>query len=243
MAKTKAEAIEQVRRLLKLGESANENEAASAVAMAARIMERYRIEAATLDEGDDDQAEPEECRDWEDPLGKAGAVWRAGLATALSIPNGCQVYRIGGALKIIGTASNVQTVRYLFAYCVAEVDRHARRRSGNGRTWLNNYRHGCVDAIRAAIQAERVAVREQMRAEAATAGALVKIDQALVRVDQERLDAVRFGRVKVGRRSAGRSSHRSDPGARATGRHDGKGIYPGGGSRGGQVGAGTRRLN
>lgn len=237
---THDEALKRVRKLLALAQSDNEYEAALALGRANALMERHRIEAAALDDSPEAD-EPVEV--WDDPLDeKARATWKWRLAHNLAKANGCALYVNKGAIIITGRASNVKTVRYLYRYCIRSIDSLARvKGKGNGRTWMNNYRIGCVEAIGAAIKAERDAERAKLRE--ATAGdsmALVRIDNAIARVDSEVKSADHFMRSKIRLVSGRGSSFRHDGSGRAAGRSDGAGIY-GSGSRG-AVGAGTRRI-
>lgn len=238
---TQEDVLRKVQALLKLGESDNPNESAAAIAMAQRLMDEHAISEAMLSaEGGQSDEPDEEVQDWADPIGKAGASWRGQLSMALATPNGCLSYRRGKGLHIIGRASGASQVRYLFSYCEREIDRLAARNGGNGRTWLNNFRHGCVDAIRDAIQREQRALRDKLRADAAGTMALVPLQNAIARVDGYKREAELFGRVNLRLRSGGQSSYRGDQGARQSGRQAGAGIYPGGDSR--QVGAGRRAI-
>jgi len=234
------EILEKVKKLLALGQSENEHEAALAVARAQALMEKHSISEAMLQL---DGAEPEEeIQPWADPLfaGKVGS-WRYRLGDVLAEANGVKVYKSGKSLKVIGRASDVQAVRYLFGFCLREIDRIAKARAaGNGRTWANNFRIGCVDAIREAIKKEREAQREQMRGAVADANALVKLDSAIAKIDSRHAQAWALGREKLRLRTFWSGSGRVDPSARAQGREAGRGIYPAGGVR--RLGSGHRRI-
>jgi hypothetical protein len=240
--------LRKIRGLLKLGESDNPNEAASAAAMAARLMERHSIEAAAL-ELSADQAEPEEpLQKFNEPIGKSGS-WRYRLADALASANGCIIYRTGSELLIAGRATGAEKVRYLFAYCEREIDRLARRNTrGEGRTYANNYRIGVVGAIKQAIHDEREALRADMRTDAAerdqaSAGgtsALVAVDNAIARVDNQTAEATRWAYKALRLTSSRGSSSRGNPSARSHGKSDGAGVYPG--SSSGSIGSGARQL-
>lgn len=235
------EAISKVRKLLALSESDNIHESALALGRAQAIMERHRIDAAMLDEGDNDGDSDEEITRWEDPLDNTRDVWRGVLAVTLTKANGCYTYRSDHDKIIIGTATNAGTVRYLYAFCVREIIRLAAKQKGNGRTWLNNYRHGCVDAIRQAIKSEREALHSKIREEAPTESALVVINSALAKVDNESALAEQITREMVPGLCKSSSNSRVNHSARAAGRRDGAGIYPGSGARTG-IGSGAKRL-
>jgi hypothetical protein len=244
MAKSREQIMSQINKLLALGESDNENEAASAIAMAQSLMDRHKIEAAQLSEAD--QSEPEEeVMDWEDPLDKTWDHWRRNLAGAIARANGCFIFIATQAdrsithTKIIGRATNVSTVRYLFGYCKNEIDRLSARKRGNGRGWKNNYRLGCVDAIETAIKLEQDALRSEMRAGAGSE--LMVINNAIAKVDNECKEVRAWADRKYNFGKGSRSTAARNAGARAQGRTDGKGIYPGGGGSK-KLGGGVRRI-
>ncbi len=235
---THEEAIDKVRKLLALSESDNEHESAAAMGHAQAIMEKYRIDAAILATEEGEEREP--IQQWEDPLEhNSNAVWRAVLASILAKANGCSIFKNRKTVVIVGTATSAGTVRYLYAYCVAEVERLASLNKGNGRTWLNNYRHGCVDAISTAINRERDALRSKMRADAGSA--VMVIDNALALIDQDSTDARNYAASKNKLRTTSASS-RANAEARAAGQRDGANIYPGSGSRT-ALGVGTKRIS
>ena len=234
--------LRKIRGLLKLGESNNPNEAASAVAMAARLMERHAITEAAVELSEVAPEMAEEIKSFEEPLGVSGS-WRSRLAVALARANGCSTWRSGNQLRIIGRPSGAEKVRYLFAYCSHEIDRITRRNTrGEGRTYANNYRVGMVDAIDEAIKKERLAVRTEMRVEAAERGpsALVVIDNAIAVIDRGHSESKEYGRKTLGLVSGRRSSARYDADARGAGKIAGASVYPGG--TGGKLSGGTRQL-
>lgn len=221
---------DKIRKLLRLGESPNANEAAAAIAKAQALMQQYRIEAAMLEEP---TAPKEEVRAWEEPIETVAGTWRSRLVVYLSRANGCFVYHSPRrGLIAVGTASNVNALRYLYGYCVQEIDLLTRKYSGNGRTWSNNFRVGCTDGIRDAIAAERERMLSEMRAaaQARTAQdsrALMIVNNAIVKVEQETVEAERYMRSKMRLVSRRACKPIYDAGARATGRSEGRNIYPG----------------
>jgi hypothetical protein len=224
-----SDVMRKVKSLLRLGESSNENEAAVAIGKAQALMEQHSISQAMLETPAEEDAGP--IRAWEDPLAKKTGRWQGSLSVYLSRANGCQVYRSQGFLRIIGRAPNVQTVRYLFSYCSHEIERLTNQHRGNGRTWLNNFRLGCVEAIHDSIKRERAAIRDSMRQKAETQNsdgrALMVVNRAIVKVDNEYQEALAFGRYKLGLRAGSSSRSTYDPGARETGRKAGASIYSG----------------
>ena len=221
------QAIDKVRKLLALGDSDNIHESAAAIGRASAIMEQHRITEAmiTVDQNEDEPAE--QPREWEQPLDSTkGQLWRGRLAMVLTQSHGCALYRSGSDRIVTGTAANAETVRYLYSHCVREIQKLAARQRGNGRTWLNNYRYGCVDAIRDAIKASQTDTRLLMRGEADTPSALVIVENALQRIDAEAKTAKRFMHSKH-KLVFQMSSHRVNGSARAAGQRDGARIYKG----------------
>lgn len=232
--------LRKVRGLLRLGQSDNPNESAAAAAMAQKLMDRHAITSDMLELETGEAKPAEEVRSWEEPLGKAGARWRGALAVHLCRANGCMPYRSGKVYHVIGTASGVDAVRYLFAHCVREVNRlSAKHARGNGRTWANNFRLGCVDAIAKAIKTEREALLGEIREEYQGTSALVPLEKAIQRVERDYRAAESFGHVKLGLRGGGSYRVNGHAGARESGRTAGAGIY--GGKRS-SLGAGQRRI-
>jgi hypothetical protein len=245
---TRQEALDKVRKLLRLGESSNEHEAAAAVAMATRLMEKFAIEQAMLDVQVEDA---EEQRAWEQPLvskegwgprggfsSGGGALWVRRLARVLCHSQGVYYFLEGTAIKLVGTATRVQTVRYLHTYCVSEIQRLAKRHAGNGREWVKGYRNGCVDAIAEAIKREKEAERAAAHATYGdnVSKALMVIDNALTLATQHAHKTI------PGLRAMRSSARAGDHGARDTGRREGASIYPGNGAGKSRVGPGSKRI-
>lgn len=224
--------LRKVKSLLRLGESPNANEAAVALGKAQALMDEHSISQAMLE----DQPEQEDAgpiQDWEDPLGKKSGRWQGYLAVSLCRSNGCMVYRSSGnILKIVGRSGNAQTVRYLFSYCTKEINRLTRLHgAGNGRTWCNNFRIGCVESIRESIKTEQQRLRDSMRQRASQENsngrALMVVNQAIMKVDNEYQQVAAFAAAKLRLGKGGTSYSRHDPGARSAGRTAGAGIYKG----------------
>lgn len=219
-------------------------EVAASLALAQRLLEREGLTRESLQaSGEADEPEETMVKSSEPLFGSRemqASTWRGYLAGVLAQANGCVQYRSGGAYFLVGRPSDIQVIRYLFAYCEREIDRLTRGACvGQGRTYANNFRIGCVDAIHKAIQAERDAERAQQRA-AATGGALVLLDRAIALRDARVRDADALMRMGT-RVRTGRATFRSDNGARSAGQAAGASIYPGSG-KGARIGAGSLRL-
>lgn len=238
------QAIDKARKLLALATSDNPNEAAQAAARAQEILDRHEITQAMLEVDDEDGEEVENFADKGAPLESAGSIatWKACLARSVSEANQCKVFtsRATGkrTIEIIGRPSDVQKVRYLFAYLTHETDRLVKRDArGCGRTWANNYRHGVVDTLSKALKATRAKVAVDMRAAADNSLALVRIDNALAKLDERTAAVELYAKANL-RLRMGSSSSRGNKGARERGREAGKEIKIGGAR--GALGSGQR---
>jgi hypothetical protein len=167
------EALEKAKKLLRLAQSDNPNEAALAASRAQEIIDRFKIEKFALEFEDNKPAAPDEpIKNFAgDPLDDSGRAetWKIRLAMELAKQNQCKIYSSGG-LCIIGRPSDATAVRYLFAWLTREIDRLAREHcAGYGRNYWNNFRIGAADTVarRLAEQAEatRTAVRREATAE------------------------------------------------------------------------------
>lgn len=258
-------AIRQVQKLLKLANHANTSveESTVAAARAQDLMMRYKIAHLAASEITGDSEAP--CEEiinfatkgaplYDENEGKI-ARWRSVLACVIARTNGCRVFQsrriniIGSAykssttLEIIGRASDVDGVRYLFSYLQNEVDRLTRSHGkGCGRVWCNNFRLGIVEAISTKLKEQEQKTRESLRqeAQANSSMALVRIDNALTRMDKERNELNQFVNSNLRLRTTQATTIRSDPSAREAGRQAGSKIVISGAKAG--LGAGRRGI-
>lgn len=167
--------LDKIRKLLSLAKSDNEHEAAAAAAAAQRLMTEHDISEAELPAPSEPAETP--SLDMLTTFGSVVPAWLGGLAAGLSKLQHCKCWSSRGPdgawrLSIVGTPSDVATVRYLYAWLHSEIERHAQKYArGGGRSYADSYRKGCVSG---ALEAMALAVRE-VRA-TATGNALVKID-------------------------------------------------------------------
>lgn len=151
----------KVRKLRDLAaRSTSVAEAATAASQADAILQRYRLSEADAEVAG---AQPTEAiGEAEEPLWSGGArtdTVAMRLAASLAGHYGCVAYRsraycMGRAestsLRIVGRPSDVEIVRYMFAWLRAEIERLAQREAGPMR---NSFRHGAVTGIDLAITA------------------------------------------------------------------------------------------
>lgn len=244
---TYEEAIDKIKKLQALATSDNPHEAALAAARAQEIMTCYSIDAAALIESDPAAAaeQNEEIEDFtkSDPLDRNEGKtqfprWRSSLGYTLAEVNGAKVYISRGALGILGKASAVQTVRYMYAWLTREVERlTVANCRGNGRTYANNFRLGVVETINRKLREARRAAVDASRA-VATGAALVRVDNALARIaaDAKAVEAWADEHLNL-RKVASRSNYNAN--ARDAGKRAGESINIGARPA---LGAGQRAL-
>lgn len=195
-----ADVLDKVRKLLRLAESPNANEAAAAAAKAQQLIDEHNLSAALLsiETGVDAPDEPIE------DFAKKGAHldaparldrWRIELASSIAYANSCRIYytdRLSARHKIalVGRPSDADTVRYLYAHLCAEVNQLADRDGkGYGRTWRNNFRLGVVDTIRGKLRQQQSEFKQQATASlGGNSQALVRVNTALAKVEQRGTD-------------------------------------------------------
>jgi len=193
--------LQKIRAVLARADAARTGsveEAATAAAIAAKMMAEHQIDQAEL--LFDEDAEDAKAAEREDPMTrqdilngetKTAVRWQVSLAGGIARANGCKcVYRSGGykyngtraKIFILGRESAVATCRYMFAYLVPEIQRICKIEkdrlgiSGSGtKKWGNSFRHGAVETINIRLARAR---REAMpKLEGGTSTALVALDK------------------------------------------------------------------
>jgi len=178
-------------------------EAATAAAIAAKLMAEHQVSQADLLFDEDAQDAQEAAR--QDPLTRQDILggetrtavqWQVSLAGGIARANGCKcVYSSGGykrnasraSITIVGRESAVATCRYIFTYLVPEIQeicKIERKRlgiSGYGtKRWGNSFRHGAVQTLNARMAKAR---RDAMpKLSGSTSTALVAVDREAERV-------------------------------------------------------------
>ena len=236
--------LNKVRKLLRLADKAGTpEEAASAAAMAQRLIAEHQLSTAMLSLDTDTPAEPDEdIVDFGARPGGAldadySARWHGTLAVIVAAANGCKPYRTGKTLHLIGRPSDADSVRYMYAFLRRQVDEISDRDGrGMGITWRNNFRTGMVETIGRRLQAAQRQVFDEARAAAvqtddtrATSTALVRVNTAIARVEQRKASVDTWAKSNMKLRTVSSSGGRYDPSARAMGREAGNRVDLGGG--------------
>lgn len=248
MNEENANVIEKVKKLLRLAKSDNANEAALAAAKAQELIDRHKLHAALLelDKKPGSLAEAlegiEDFGDGDDTLTpdeKNVATWKWRLAYNVAKHNAVELYVMNyrkvtadspypqerKGIFAIGRPSDVAAVRYLFAYCVREVEKLvAARGPGHGRVWYNNYRLGVVDTIAKKLIAQREEFAKSVRRESGGGAALVKVNDALALLDERAHETRAWVKKNLKMRKTYGGGHIGNDSARAAGQKDGAKI-------------------
>lgn len=170
--------IDKVRKLLQLSQSDNANEAATAAAMANKLLDQYRLSMADIDSIDAEKVidDPQYIYSSKRMIG-----WKVALAKCLAIHYGCYVWdeyfismtgRKQSNLRLAGRQSDIDIVKYMYAWLVSECERLSKKEAyGNGRVYVNSYYRGFVAGIADQLQKSRAEIAQQT-----TSTAIVKID-------------------------------------------------------------------
>jgi len=236
------ELIAKVQKLRRLATNAaaTEHEAAAAAAAADRLIQEHGLQEAQLQADSGEVGErPDEDRDafarWDGSVPQ----WQLSLAVQLIRHYNCACYRTPGkrgrwgtSLHVIGRPSDVSTARYMYSWLVLEIERLAKRFSGQGKAWINSYKHGASRGVLDAMYHAKKTAREEARAAAPQSAALAIFDRRQSEAEE------RLKELHEKLRSGGHFGGASDFGAFARGKVDGANIHTGsrmGGGSGGQL--------
>lgn len=177
--------IERVNRLLSLATSDNEHEAASAAAIAQRLISRYEMDVSELA----GEREPESLDDY-GPLGQTSIdmktlpAWMGQLAVVVAEVNHCFcTYARGRALNVVGREAHRQTTAYLFNYLIREINRvrmvvASQTFSSKGRRWHDSFRLGASTAVITRLREARAGALQEAYGDASGDSVeLVRLDR------------------------------------------------------------------
>lgn len=177
--------IERVRRLLALSKSDNVHEAGAAAAKAQALMTEHRIAMADVAISENAVVEPIDTTII-DSSGKR-IVWKHVLADSLGTANSAIMFTSfnrdtqRSEYKVVGTPSAAQTVQYLYAYLVREIERLcAAEKAANGAAWANSFKLGAASEVGKRLTAAADAAKAAAKG-AGHGAALVRIDDDLAR--------------------------------------------------------------
>jgi len=247
------EAVRKAAALLRLAaRPGTAGEAAAAAAKAQDMLDRWNLTEAAVTLAGHDEQQPEAPRDYYDvPEGWLDSTpraipWRSILCRALCALHGCYYFQAwrgkGSSLEIVGPPAGVESVRYVYAWLVREVDRLTDQHgAGLGRVWRREFAEGAAHEIGRRLKEQRAETAREVRAEyVANPCALVRVDSALARIGQD-AEASRMLATRVHnlRTRAGSSNRQHNGTAREAGRQAGArvNLKPSRGSLPGSQGA------
>lgn len=226
-------------------EAASAEEANTALAMAQQMMDKYEIEREEINlspqQAETDYTDEEEFRDFsfinEGELDSAGgnrrgkilAEWKINLAKYLVKANGCFMFTskrgVKNSVEIVGKPSNVQTVRYFYAWYCREVESISKFWGrGLGMTWNQEFKIGMVEGLKERLEEIRKKTFEEMRYERKdNPNALIVINKAIAKFEQRAELSRQFAYSKHNfynyrqKRSGGRDGSARDEGRAAAG--------------------------
>lgn len=244
----KEDKLKLVQDLLSLSRQKDSvNEAATAFKQAQKLMEKYRISEAMLESLSAEEEEEIEKDILYSANGTRLAWWKRNLARTLAKVNGCKTYSSKNRrekvslIMVVGEPGDASTVRYMYNYIANEIDRltktAAAERGSPGKTWCNSFRQGAVEVISERLIEAHEEARQEALEGAEGSTALVKVSNAIAKLDLKFSDAEKWAQEKVGLHKT-YSRSRVDDNAKAAGRRAGKKVNI---SQGGKkLGKGTR---
>jgi hypothetical protein len=171
--------LERIQKLRALEGSPNVHEAATAAALADKLIQQHKLAEAELEAGTGERAErPDEAPD---PLlqERRATTWKWRLACGLASHYDVAVYRqstLGApltldaavpparsgmlsALRMVGRPSDLAALRWMFAWLSTEIEQLANRDGvGRGRRWGNAFRIGAVSTVVIALAQSKAAL-------------------------------------------------------------------------------------
>src|SRR6267142_2866099 len=249
---TREEVMRKLAALLRLAaRPGTAGEAAAAAGRAQALMDRWELTRAEIELDGGRALEPDEgMMDFgnrpEGELGRFKKVsgWHLLLGAAIARQNGCFAYRSVRkdtvTLELVGRPSQVEAVRYLYAYLSVEIDRLARDEGlGMTATWRTEFKLGAVTEVEDILRKRRDETMQGWRNEnAGNKHALVVVQNALQRLDPADARRFAFSQRRFTKGHSGRASNGHDPTAREAGAAAARRINMGGGPG---IGPGTRQ--
>jgi hypothetical protein len=181
--------IEKVRKLLTLSKSDNIHEANAALQTANKLIEQYRLSESELEINDNFECEA--IVDDDKPLYESGRItrWKSLLAQVLARHYGCALWNAksyrSNSYQLVGRKSDIEIVRYMFAWLSMEADRLSSSLSkkqghdrSSGKIFCASYCLGFASGI-----SEQLNASKKSAAEKSTSQAITKLDSRLAEAE------------------------------------------------------------
>jgi len=208
---------ERISKLLRLAQSENVNEAATAAAHAARLMERYQIDQAMLADGEAMPVEITSQVIWK-PKGKKLPGWVSMLAWGLGSSFSCKVFNSNypRCIRAAGSQEDIDLLSLTLTWLMGEIERLLKEERpkgmhrGESRSWGHSFRLGAVQTIAQRIAKAKQDERKrlQMTREERYALALEENDlETLTELDREPEIGTTFALTRINNAIAVRKEH------------------------------------
>jgi hypothetical protein len=174
--------LTKIKNMLALSNDAcNENEAATAAAMAQRFMLKHNLCMADVEDLDAAISEASEITE-DQVIAPTGRLpqWKRTLLHSVAHAFGCRTLLsrqhvwngpIQRSMKLVGSAEDIAVATATYQYLKQAIDRmvslHA---SGNGRSYVNAYRIGMAERIGDRLRSQARATRNDLQEQATEAG-------------------------------------------------------------------------
>jgi hypothetical protein len=157
--------IEKIKKLLALGQSANENEAAVAASMAQKLMLEHKLSIGEVELAGIEKKSPVSEAFIVEKMGTFGYMtWKGALVHGIALLNGCRTIRYSGnRLMLIGRESDRELVEYLACFLSREIERLAfedfARQGFQGNkqrwTWVQSFGMGATRTVTLRMREEQ----------------------------------------------------------------------------------------
>ncbi len=219
-----SDVIEKVKKLLALTKSSNAGESANAARAANKLIDAYRLSQADIEQSETTESVTEDDQHayvsgrvtrWKEILlMNLTKHYGAYLWNDCHWPNGRKVSRY----RLVGRRSDIDIIKFLFSWISSECQRLCDLEGrGKGKVFCNSYCLGFVSGIKAQLASSRTEVAKEYSS------------NALVKIDQRAIDAVKYAAILHPNLKAQvrHSGSMIDPGARDAGFQQGKNFHLG----------------
>ena len=235
------EAIQKAMKLLNKGNNAatSPEESAAFLAKAQQIIDDYKLDISSFNHDQnakDDDAEPICNYGDEDPLdkvkyGQYRETWTRRLASVIANHNQARIVYTRHedksiTIKIIGRASDVQIVRYMYGFFKLQVEElSAAGCKGNSSAFRGQFCMGVIDILWTKLNKERNATINAKRSEqSSNPMALVRVNNAVARMEKRNTDVEKFMKENMKLGKGRSSSFKTNTGGRQQGQLAGEKI-------------------
>lgn len=162
---TREEVIDKVSKLFALGESDNEHEAQSAIAMAQKLMAKYHLEISDVKCNSTDS---KLVHEWTN--NSVAGSWVATLAITIANEMRCKVLASAGRtmdIKFVGFEEDVAMCKHVFNFAVDFVHKNGisksieyRKEHGTAKGFRESYAYGFINGLQEQYDANKKSNKE-----------------------------------------------------------------------------------